>query len=108
MASSTSINQAIMRAKKSLPRLWDRALYAIQRRPVRVLEAIVVLAAAVGVTVDPSLLDRAGDIITAGIVLGVFGGEVAQRYTTSWLHPALEEGEPIDAETVLDQARADG
>lgn len=87
--------------------LADRILYAVQRRPVRVLEALVLLAAAVGVTVDPGLLDRAGDIVGIGVGLGILGPEVAQRWTTSWLHPSLEDGDPVDAEQVLDQAAAD-
>lgn len=93
--------------RERLQDLADRLLYAVQRRPVRILEALVLLAAAIGVTVDPGLLDRAGDLIAALTGLGVLGGEVAQRYTTSWLHPALDEGEDVDAEQVLDETRGE-
>lgn len=55
----------------------DRIVSAVRRRPVRVLEALVALAGAFGLVIDP----EATQAIVTLLVLVVGGGEVAQRRT---------------------------
>lgn len=77
-------------------RLVTRIRYAVEHRPVRVVEAVVVLAAAVGITVTDDWFSTAEAIIGLLAVLGFVGGEMAQRWTTALKHPNTQEDEGRD------------
>lgn len=63
----------------------DRIAHALRRRPVRIVEALIVLAGALGLALDP---DAAQSILVlVGLVVG--GGEVAQTKTTPVADPKV-------------------
>lgn len=63
--------------------MTQRILRAVRRRPVRVLEAVLALLAAVGVTVGPELVSSSEAIVGVLAAVGIVGGEAAQRKTRS-------------------------
>lgn len=67
-----------------------RVVFAIRRRPFRVVEVVVAVAALLGVAIDPDAQEH----LVALVVLLVGGGEVAQRYTTPLADPHNGE-EPL-------------
>lgn len=73
----------------------NRILDRIKRRPMRVVEAVLALAAALGVTVAPELADQAKLIIGVLAGLGVVGGEAAQLATHSkaYVYEDLQGGD---------------
>ena len=75
----------------------DRVIRAIRRRPVRVAEAVVALAALAGYVVAPEVQEGITVLVVA--FLAVIGGEAAQRKTTPIAAPSLpdchaDEGHP--------------
>lgn len=69
--------------------MLDRIRKAVRRRPVRVVEAVLALVAAVGVAVTPEAEAAVRAIIAALGAVGVVGGEVVQRRTTPLAEPRL-------------------
>lgn len=70
--------------------VYDRIRHAIERRPVRVVEAVLALAAALGIGLTDTAETQVVAIVTA--LVGLIGGEIAQTKTTSTKHPALDDG----------------
>lgn len=56
---------------------FDALIYRIKRRPVRVVEALVSIAALVGLVIDPEAVPH----IVVLLTLVVGGGEIAQTKT---------------------------
>lgn len=71
----------------------DRVKDALLRRPVRVAEAVLALAAALGYAVNPELQAEIAALV--GAVVAVF--EVAQIKTTSLADPRDDEGRRLVA-----------
>lgn len=71
--------------------LLARVVRAARRRPVRVLEAVLALAAALGVAIGPELVGSAEAVIGVLAAVGVVGGEAAQLRTESREHGAERE-----------------
>lgn len=67
-----------------------RILTAARRRPVRVVEAALALAAALGVGLTDSAEAQVVAIVVA--VVGLIGGEAAQRHTTPTVDPRADNG----------------
>ena len=67
-------------------------VHAIRRRPVRVAEAVIAVAAVAGVTVGPEVLDSVEQIVAALAAVGIVSGEVAQKWTTALSDPRLRDG----------------
>lgn len=76
--------------------MLERIARAVRRRPVRIVEAVLALTAAVGLTVGPDVEEAARNFIGLLAALGVVGGEVAQFRTCS---RDFVEDEVLDAET---------
>lgn len=72
----------------------DRIAYAIRRRPVRVVEALIVLAGTLGLVIDPN----ATQAILTLVGLVVVGGEAAQTKTTSVKYPRIDDGHGGEAD----------
>ena len=68
----------------------DRIIYAIKRRPIRVVEAAVGLLAALGVVLLPEVEEAIFAVAVA--VVAIAGGEVAQTRTTPTVDPRLDDG----------------
>lgn len=64
--------------------LYDRLLYALRRRPVRVAEALVAVAVAAGLVSEAVETDI---VAAVGALLAVLAGEVAQRKATPLADP---------------------
>ena len=62
----------------------DRIMYAIKRRPFRLVEALIGVLGAVGVVLLPETEDAVYAVIGALVAAGIIGGEVAQARTTPW------------------------
>lgn len=76
--------------------LLQRVVRKIRRRPVRVLEAVLALAAALGVTVGPELVGSAEAVVGVLAAVGIVGAEAAQLRTNS---RDYVEDDLYDAET---------
>lgn len=72
--------------------LLSRIRRAIARRPVRVAEAVIAIAAVLGVTIGPEVLDAVEQIVAVVAAVGIVSGEVAQRWTTALSDPRLRDG----------------
>ena len=75
----------------------SRVVRAIRKRPVRVAEAVVAVAALAGYVIAPEVQEGITVLVVA--VLAVVGGEAAQTQTTPIAEPALpdcheDEGHP--------------
>jgi len=70
----------------------SKLINAIRRRPVRVAEAVIALAAVAGVTIGPEVLDSLEQIVAALAAVGIVSGEIAQRWTTALSDPRLRDG----------------
>ena len=70
----------------------SKLINAIRRRPVRVAEAVIALAAVAGVTIGPEVLDSFEQIVAALAAVGIVSGEIAQRWTTALSDPRLRDG----------------
>lgn len=68
--------------------MLDRIRHAFQRRPVRVVEALIVLAGTLGLVLDP----EATEAILTLVGLVLVGGEAAQTKTTPTADPRLDDG----------------
>lgn len=93
-----------------MSRLLQRLARAVRRRPVRVAEALLVIAAAVGVTVAPELRES---ITTLAAVLGpaavgVAAGEAAQTKTHSkaYVYEDLQGGDASHDDRLPDAGEA--
>lgn len=74
----------------------NRVVEAIQRRPVRVVEAIIGLLAALGIVLLPEVETAVYAVIGALVAAGIVGGEIAQTKTTPVTHPQLDDGHGED------------
>ena len=75
----------------------DRIIYALKRRPVRVVEALLALAAALGIGLLPDVEDAVVGLIATLVAVGIIGGEVAQTQTTPTVDPSLDDGHGSEA-----------
>lgn len=77
----------------------NRLVRAVRRRPVRCVEAVLVVAAALGVTLAPELRESVTTLagVLAPVVLGVAGGEAAQTRT----RPTADDDVPGDGDPGL-------
>ena len=82
MTTSTALNQT-----------WTKIRRAVKRRPVRVAEAVVALAGALGLVIQP---EATAAILTL-VALTIGGGEAAQRRTTPVADPRLDDGHRREA-----------
>ena len=84
MTTSTALNQT-----------WTKIRRAFRRRPVRVAEAVLALAAALGVGLSDTAEAQVIAIVTA--LVGLIGAEVAQTKTTPTAEPRLDDGHRREA-----------
>lgn len=75
----------------TLEEVLDRVQFWLRRRPVRVAEALAVVAVIVAYIVAPEAVASVVTLLVA-IVGVVAGGEVAQTHTTSKHYPILPDG----------------
>lgn len=66
---------------------WEALIYRLKRRPVRVVEALVVLAGLAGVAIDPDAIPHI--VVLLGLVFG--GGEWAQTRTRPTVDDEVSE-----------------
>lgn len=76
--------------------LFVTAARTVRRRPVRVAEAVLALAAALGVALAPELEEHVLGLVGTLVAVGVLGGEVAQTRTTPTADPRLDDGHGRD------------
>lgn len=76
----------------------DKLARALRRRPVRIVEAVLVLVSAAGVAVSPEVRESAATLAATLLpaVAGLIGGEAAQTRTSS---RDYVENDLLDAET---------
>lgn len=72
--------------------MLERIKRRIARRPFRVVEALVVLAAALGIAIEPDTAAALGTL--TALVIG--GGETAQRSTTPLSEPVIPDDHEDD------------
>ena len=66
-------------------------IYAIRRRPVRVVEAVVALLGAVGVVLLPETEEAVYAVVGALMAAGIVGGEIVQTRVTPVEYPNLDD-----------------
>ena len=71
----------------------DRVVYALQRRPVRLVEGLLIVAGALGWIIEP----EAREAILTLVALVLAGGEAAQRHTTPTVDPKVPDGHKGEA-----------
>lgn len=76
----------------------ERIVYAVKRRPVRVVEALLGLCAAVGLALAPEVEEHVLGLVAALVAVGVIGGEVAQTQTTPTVDPRVDDGHADEAD----------